>query len=163
MYVFESFIWRRKRINRCLRVSSNFSILTLFVGFCPQSDIIRGHTYLSVISLMQAFAPGWDRLWRLEKKTRPNDSGTNGRIFSELVSHTMFRLLFGTRIFMNFREVELSRSRFWRIWSLSCSFTNSVMSEHGSKKIALIVLDIASAVIFSAPFRCLMSEVNCNR
>ena len=93
------------------------------------SSFIWGHTYLSDISLMEAFASGWDRLWRLEKKICRNDSGTNGHIFPILS-----RLLFGTRIFVNFRKVELSWSRFWRIWSLSCSFTNSVMSVHGSKK-----------------------------
>ena len=41
---------------------------------------------LFVISLMETFATGWDRLWRLEKKTRRNNSGTNGHIFP--VRHT---------------------------------------------------------------------------
>ena len=124
-------------------------------------DFKRGQTYFSVSSLMEALARGWDKLWKRKKKIRQNDSGTNGRIFPVLTSHTMFRLLFGTRNFVKFRE--LFRSSFWRSWSFSCSSTNSTVSVHGSLKIAFIVLDIVSAGIFSTPFRCLISEVNCNK
>ena len=82
----------------CVRLS------TLAFWQCSQvlthsriSDFIRGQTYLCVSSLMEALAPGWDRLWRLEKKICRNDSGTNGRIFPVLMTYTMSWLLLETR------------------------------------------------------------------
>lgn len=58
-------------------------------------DIISGHTYLSVTSLMDALAPRWDRLCRLKKKVHHNDSGTKGHIFPVLVSYITSSLLLG--------------------------------------------------------------------
>ena len=69
----------------CVCLPTSFGNCSQVLAHSRISDFIRGQTYLSVSSLMETLAPGWDRLWRLEKKIRRNESGTNVRIFSVLM------------------------------------------------------------------------------
>ncbi len=72
---------------------------------------MRGQTNLSVISRIEALAPGWDKLCMEENSVFRIDSGTKGRNRPVLVSHTTSNSVFGTGIFENVKDVLFSRSR----------------------------------------------------
>ena len=130
---------------------------------CWMSVRIRGHTNLSITSHIDALAPGCDWFYMNKNNVLRNVFWTNGRTCPLLVLRTTFKSLFGTYIFDNFKDVELSWRSCCNCLYFLCYFTKFWYSTHVSSRRALMPRNTAFAGTWTSPSIKQISEVNCNR
>lgn len=129
-------------------VTSDFSLLTWYTCFDRNriGDFIRGHTNLSVTTLIEALAPGWDVCYAGRRRLTTE-------IF--LVQRSVIALCWcHTKSWKQSSEpVSLKIWRFWCSWSFDCSSNIDRYFMHGSKMKALISQDMMLFVVVLGFFK----------
>ena len=127
------------------------------------SELIPGQTYLVVTSFCVTRIPGWESEWSKSNTGRRNFAGTSGRGTPVDTSHTMVVFDKGSGMFVNLRDVSELRN----VSSSGSDCCAAAISPKSSIEDCVVctafapIRDSASAAGLSAPFTCLMSEVNC--